>query len=1312
MKTLRLSLLAGGLVLLARIGAADGAPEVRPLLVHGFSTAISDFRNGLVVQGSVFYGVSEHGGAFGYGTFFEVDANGTATVLASFGLPDSGARGRFPIGELVHDGGTYFYGVTNEGGRFGAGTVFRTTIAGAVETLVDLSGHDGAAPGFEPSAGLTLGADRNFYGMLGSGSSGRGRPGLFRVSPDGRYQFLFEFSISGDSGGGSRTNPLLARPDGTLVGVLPEGGAKENGTVFRVNADGTVTTLATFTGDGGTLPGANPTGRPIAAPDGTLYGVGESRNGTQQGNAGFIWKIDPAGTPSILVAFSFGFGSGPAHPLAPLAFATNGDLLVVCADTQSSGRGGVFRITPAGVVSTEALFDGSSGEAVLGYPQFGLALEFGTTFLTTTDDEIVRVPLPGSVDVITLATPDAGTGLGTIPNSPVVFTPGGTLHTLTRAGGANFRGTVIKQPPASAVSLLAPLPADSSNFREQFLALDPANNVLITDQYGGMNGNGRILQITPAGVLSTRASFTDTSEATGVIRPAEGLAHDGSGTFFGLAHSLTSGGDGPDALAAYRLSGSTITRINPGAGLPAIGTPDDSFSGPLVPVGDGLHYLGVLEGPGPGKVFRLGMGGNVVTFTNFGGSVGSNPVGPLLREPGGSFLVQATGGDDVVAIVRLSSTGKASKVGQVSVHQADEHILAPLAQDTQGRIYGAVESGGANGTGLLYRTDTDGTTRVLFEFPVTLPAINAGTTPSAGLTFNSAAGAIYGVTEAGGPNGGGTIFKIFTTPQATGGTQPASGIAAHIATLSGNLTNNGYNVEYWFTFGTDSLNLDNESAHLFTGGFHGTEPLSQVITGLKGHRTYVAQFNAKVGFGADAVVVNGGQVVFTTPNGAPVALNDTILVTATTGDFPGEVLDNDVDLDDDAIEIQGFTQGTYGGVAQVGGTLVYTPTQAFFDNGGRDTFTYTIKDDQTPALTAMATVDVLSDIAITGEYAGLIFDDPDGSLIPRELALIPSPDQIAAGFAQFALSRGRRFSARFQVGARSVSVKGTMAANRGTRIASGRSFGGAVRTTPAGIEARIAFNGRTLIMRAGQAFAAVPGAAPRPKSDFTMRFDPTEFSDPTSASGLPAGSGFAVVRQGANARATLVGALPDGSTFSAKSVVDPDGKMPFRALLAKGKGGTFDGELIVDTMAGTIEPAPGTTARWEKPAQSKSRRFPGGFGTKMMPFGGRHTVPAKNTPPLDLMGGQLVATFDRGGLFAMLSSRFTFTGAKAVVVAGSDDAKATTKLDGRTGLVSGNFKPAKKAVKYRGVLVLRDKTVAGFFLGTTDAGSVGMVVAP
>jgi len=1331
MKTSLFPPLAACLVLLSQFAAAQGIPEIKPALVHGFSAEISDFRNGVTAgPGLLFYGMSEHGGRFGFGTLFECNSDGSPTVVVNFGEPGTESRGRNPVGQLIYDGSTYFYGVTGNGGRFGCGTIFRTTAAGAMETLVDLSGAGGAAPGFEPSCGLALGGDGNFYGRLDSGPAQRGS-GIFRMSPDGRYQFVVEFPDEDHAHSGFGADPLLTAADGTLIGVLRDGGAEGHGAVFRLNFDGTVTTLVTFIGDEGVTPGAivgerrraprgssaigdringaNPSGQPIEGADGSLYGIGQSRNGTQFGASGFIWKINASGVGSILSEFGFG---GPFEPRSPMVFSGS-DLLVTCGGGGNNGAGAIFRFVPAGTFTIAANFQGS-GETVNGFAQFGIVAQTSNLFLTATDDEIVRVPLPGSVDVITFSSPDKNTNVGASPNSPVLFTAGTTANVQTRVGGANRHGTIVRRPAAGPAAALAALPADFFGSDEEFLALDSSNNLLLVDQFGGDNFNGRILQISPVGNVTMLTSFPEN-----LLRPVKGLASDFSGsTFFGLAFASLGGGNTPDQLAAYSLFGGGISLINPGEFASPIGTSSQSFSGPLVPLGDGNHYLGVLEGErSGGKVFRLGMGGNVTTFSTFAGDV--EPAGPLLSEPGGSFVLPAgsRSNENVATILRLSPTGKVTKLGSVSADHAGEHLLAPLARDAQGRIYGVIEKGGNFNGGVLYRTDLDGKTHVLYHFPVDAQPDNPGANPSAGLTYNSTDQAIYGVTEAGGPNGGGTIFKIVTTPDASGTTQTAN-VQPNSATLLANLTNNsGHNVEYWFTLSTDAPNSLFETEHRFTGGFHGTKLLPLDITGLRGHTDYYVEFVAKIGFGADAIMITGTQTILSTPNGAPNALDDTIIVTSLTEDAPGDVLANDLEaeLDGDDLTIVSIDDPPDFGTVTIASdnkSVIYTPGVNFTETT-RDSFTYTVSDNYNfvgGPLTSTATVNVLTNIAIAGEYAGLLFDDSGTAASQREGELAPSPDQIAAGFAQLALSKGRKFSARFGIGGRNVSVKGTMAANRGTRITSGRNFAGTLRTTPAGVEARIVFNGRTLVMRAGQAFAAVSGPSVQ-ASDFTMRFTPTEVADPTSSGGLPAGSGFAVIRQGKNARATIAGALPDGTAFSAKSVIDPDGKMPFQARLNKGKAGTLDAELIVDLNAGTIAPAPGTTARWEKPVQLKSKRFPGAFGTRLMPSGRKHTVPAKNTPPFDLAGGIFVATFDRGGLFTPVRSSFTFNGAKAVIVPSSENtALATLVINGKTGLATGTFKPFGKPVKYRGVLIVNDKVVSGFFLGTVDAGSVQMVV--
>jgi len=1328
MKTLLFAVLSPLLTLSV---AAQGIPEIKPLLVHAFNGGVPDFNNGVITGiNSDYFGFSTRGGALDRGTLFRIDdMTGVVTIHKSFG-DEAELRGEGPIGRPLFLNDGFFFGVTSGGGRFGCGTVFVINLLGEATTLVDFSGNEGAAPGIFPQTGLTEGPGDTLYGTTSgvvsshSGFNFTHYGSLFRVTQDtGRFETLVRFTGKGGAFPGERpSGPVAVLPDGTIVGTTQRGGKFGRGTIFRIDPDGTFTSFP-FTKLGGALPGAEPEGELFIDGNNTVYGIASLAAGeTFDDPSGALWQlpVGPIGVPSIAMEFDEEFLS-PSGPVGGVRFVAPNQATILFRFGSTDGDGGIYNldITGTPTLSLRKSFSDTGGVIPFGVNfTSGAGNGAGAKLAFTATDQLFEVDMNNIASVRATTMPDGGTGEGARPIDPVVFDAGGELYQRTRSGGANGTGTIFKVPTSGSGSALASIPGDFFSFDSQPLAID-GSNILLPRRFGGANNDGEILQFDGSGILSTRATFLGTV-AEG---PTFGLTKDTitpSNVFFGQASFF----DGTTTRQViYRLDGNTISRVG------IIPSANDFPTGPLTQL-DTNHFLGVQGGSSStGRVFRVGIGGNVTNFATFGGATGSrNPRGPLFREVGGTFVLPAfstkSGGDP--NIIRLGVTGGATKIGSIATGDsfAFKSPIAPLAGDAQGRVFGAlIQSGGSTSNSVLYRRDTTGKVDIVYRFLPGDGPTDVGVDLSTGLVVGPD-GAIYGSTTSGGANGGGAIFKIFPQPVAVATTDPAGPVMDGSTMLTGTLSNNGYNVEYWWSYNDgNGKGLNLETPHFFTGGFHAEEGspqgFSTALTPLRGNQTYTVQFNARVGFGADAILVTGNTIMFTTPNGAPVAADDTILVTAEAGGFAGEVLDNDAEPDGDTLTVTAFTQGTYGSVAADPGNpnkLIYTPTPAFFDeNQGnrRDSFTYTISDGQGMPLTSSATVTVLSDVIITGEYAGLLFDDSGTDGAPREAEFIPSPNQIAAGFAQLAIGKGRRFSGRFNVGNRAFSVKGALNSERGTRITADKGrFNGIVRTTPAGAEARITLNGRTLVLRAGQAFAAVSGPA-QVASDFTMRFDPTDVSDPVSGPGLPAGSGYALVRQGKTARATLVGALPDGTKFSAKSVIDATGNLPFQALLSKGKNGMFEAELVVDLMSETVDPAVGTTARWSKPAQVKSKRFPGGFSTNLMPFGGKHNVPAKNTPVLDLEGGSLVATFDRGGVFDPVSTTFTFTGAKAVADAGDNTALATAKFNGVTGVVSGTFRPAGKPVKYVGVVIQRGTdSVAGYFLGTADAGSVTMAVTP
>src|SRR5262249_12000378 len=84
------------------------------------------------------FGVTEFGGAAGYGTVFEVQAsNGNITTLASFNSTD----GAYPEGRLVRDSNGNLFGTTFAGGTTNRGTVFEVQAgSGTITTLASFTG--------------------------------------------------------------------------------------------------------------------------------------------------------------------------------------------------------------------------------------------------------------------------------------------------------------------------------------------------------------------------------------------------------------------------------------------------------------------------------------------------------------------------------------------------------------------------------------------------------------------------------------------------------------------------------------------------------------------------------------------------------------------------------------------------------------------------------------------------------------------------------------------------------------------------------------------------------------------------------------------------------------------------------------------------------------------------------------------------------------------------------------------------------------------------------------------------------------------
>ena len=189
-----------------------------------------------------FYGTTQGGGANSYGTIFKITPSGTLTTLYNFCALTRCTDGSQPKAALIQAVDGNLYGTTWAGGRVGAGTVFRITLAGELTTLYSFNGNHGAAP----EAPLIQAADGNFYGTTEDGGafndycSQSGCGTVFKITPNGILTTLHNFS---GPDGALALAGLLQATDGNLYGTTWNGGADSVGTVFRITTDGTFTLL-------------------------------------------------------------------------------------------------------------------------------------------------------------------------------------------------------------------------------------------------------------------------------------------------------------------------------------------------------------------------------------------------------------------------------------------------------------------------------------------------------------------------------------------------------------------------------------------------------------------------------------------------------------------------------------------------------------------------------------------------------------------------------------------------------------------------------------------------------------------------------------------------------------------------------------------------------------------------------------------------------------------------------------------------------------------------------------------------------------
>jgi uncharacterized repeat protein (TIGR03803 family) len=367
------------------------------------------------------------------------------TTLASF----TGLNGGVPQGNLIMDASGNMYGTTSSGGASGYGTVYEVARgSGTITTLASFNGGNG------PVAGLLMDGLGNLYGTTVWYGSGAGGTVFELAKGSGTITTLASFN---GYNGSTPTGSLIMDSGGNLYGTTYYGsanyGAGDNyGTVFELaKGSGTITTLASFTGDNG----LGPTGV-VMDSNGNLFGttyqggLGIVGNGEITGGYGTVFELAKGSrTITSLEQFTPYFDpSSGLNPDASLIIDGLGNLYGTTYGGGASGDGTVFEISPRGPFT--ASFNGANGAN----PEATLAIDsqgnlFGTTYGGGASGDGTVFEVARGSSTITTLTSFNGTN-GANPAGGLFVDSSGNVYGTTSSGGASNAGTIFELPAAAA----------------------------------------------------------------------------------------------------------------------------------------------------------------------------------------------------------------------------------------------------------------------------------------------------------------------------------------------------------------------------------------------------------------------------------------------------------------------------------------------------------------------------------------------------------------------------------------------------------------------------------------------------------------------------------------------------------------------------------------------------------------------------------------------------------------------------------------------------------------------------------------------
>jgi uncharacterized repeat protein (TIGR03803 family) len=591
------------------------------------------------------YGTTQEGGTANHGVVYKLDALGQETVLHSFGnLPD----GAGPYGGVIQDSAGNLYGTTFTGGT-GAGTVYELNPAGQETVLYTFTGRK---DGGQPSAGVIRDEAGNLYGTTQRGGT-TGYGVVFKLDTAGRQMVLYSFK--GGADGGSPYAGVTRDSHGNLYGTTSFGGMGGGpcdagcGVVYKVDTAGRETVLYTFPNDG--KEGYFPDAGVIEDPAGNLYGTASAGGPT---NIGVVYRLDSAGQQTVL--YNFPNGTDGASPQAGVTRDLAGNFFGTTYLGGTAGAGTVFKIDTSG---HETVLHNFTGGADGGYPQSRVILDSSGNIYGAARGGAQGGPGAGLVYKLDPAGQETvlyaftGGADGRNPLGSLIFDSEGSLYGTTYGGGAADAGVVFKLDLAGQETVLYSFtPGADGHYPAAGVILDSTGNLYGTTYAGGAANAGVVYKVDSTGQETVLYSFTGGLDGG---HPYAGVILDSNGNLYGTA---SQGG-------AWRK----------------------------------------------GVVYKVDMAGHENVLHDFnGGALGGNPYAGVILGADGNSLYGTTkfGGTSGAGVVYRLGTSQLAEVLYSFTGGADGgYPVGGVIFDPAGNLYGTTESGGDQGSGVVFTLTPD-----------------------------------------------------------------------------------------------------------------------------------------------------------------------------------------------------------------------------------------------------------------------------------------------------------------------------------------------------------------------------------------------------------------------------------------------------------------------------------------------------------------------------------------------------------------------------------------------------------------------------